>query len=163
METSGAKKQRIRSLFMVHLSMLIFSLGNSIIVTGVWPYLQAVSAKLLRNESSIPYMDIVLQLDPSVTMKEYGFVVAADALAQMIFSPIFGYIADKMDSVRLVSYICGTLFTIGNICYGTIALVPKSLGSVSQARLYAMLVARFIVGTGTGLRTFMTLHYALCV
>ena len=34
---------RIRSLFIVHTSMLIFSMGNSIIVTGIWPYLQAVS------------------------------------------------------------------------------------------------------------------------
>jgi hypothetical protein len=33
---------RKRSLYIVHLSMLIFSLGNSIIFTGVWPYLQEV-------------------------------------------------------------------------------------------------------------------------
>ena len=34
---------RIRSLYIAHVSMLIFSLGNSIIVTGVWPYLRLVS------------------------------------------------------------------------------------------------------------------------
>ena len=34
---------RIKSLYTVHVSMLIFSMGNSIIVTGIWPYLQAVS------------------------------------------------------------------------------------------------------------------------
>lgn len=33
---------RQRSLYIVHLAMLIFSLGNSIIFTGVWPYLQEV-------------------------------------------------------------------------------------------------------------------------
>ena len=36
---------RIKSLYIVHASMLIFSLGNSIIVTGIWPYLQAVRMK----------------------------------------------------------------------------------------------------------------------
>ena len=40
---------RIRSLFIVHTSMLIFSMGNSIIVTGIWPYLQAVSITIVRT------------------------------------------------------------------------------------------------------------------
>jgi hypothetical protein len=37
------RRSRIRSLYIVHVSMLIFSLGNSIIFTGVWPYLKLVS------------------------------------------------------------------------------------------------------------------------
>ncbi len=35
-------RARIRSLFIVHFSMLILSLGTSIIFTGVWPYLNMV-------------------------------------------------------------------------------------------------------------------------
>ena len=51
---------RIKSLFIVHLSMLIFSMGNSIIVTGIWPYLQAVSIKdlvlfIVRDILSVEY------------------------------------------------------------------------------------------------------------
>ena len=46
---------------------------------------------------------ITFQLDMTVSMEQYGFVVAADALGQMIFSPIFGFIADRLNSVRLVS------------------------------------------------------------
>ena len=36
------RKPRIRSLFIVHIAMLILSLGSSIIYTGVWPYIVAV-------------------------------------------------------------------------------------------------------------------------
>ena len=39
----------------------------------------------------------VLQLDRTVSLEQYGFVVAADALGQLIFSPIFGLIADRLD------------------------------------------------------------------
>ena len=46
MESTQARNKRIRSLFIVHTSMLIFSVGGSIIVTGLWPYLQAVSVQL---------------------------------------------------------------------------------------------------------------------
>ena len=42
METAIEKRQRIISLYIVHISMFIFSLGNSVILMGVWPYLQAV-------------------------------------------------------------------------------------------------------------------------
>ncbi len=34
--------ERIRSLFIVHLSVVIFTLGNSITWTGAWPYLNVV-------------------------------------------------------------------------------------------------------------------------
>ena len=128
---------RIRSLFIVHTSMLIFSMGNSIIVTGIWPYLQAVSTNgsqyiytfikfilvmlafntyhKFRNKSSC------LQLDPSVTLDEYGIVVASDALAQIIIAPILGAIADRMGSIRLVSMLCSLIFCAGNIFYSAIS------------------------------------------
>ena len=35
------------------------------------------------------------QLEPEVTLIEYGFVVAADATAQMLLSPVFGIIIDR--------------------------------------------------------------------
>ena len=37
----------------------------------------------------------LVQLDHSVALYEYGFVVAADATAQMIVSPIFGFFTDR--------------------------------------------------------------------
>ena len=68
-----------------------------------------------------------LQLDRTVSLEQYGFVVAADALGQLIFSPIFGLIADRLDSIRLVSLICCLTFCLGNTLYANVALVPADL------------------------------------
>ena len=84
-------------------------------------------------------------------MEQYGFVVAADAAGQMLFSPLFGYLADKLDSIRLVSMFCCVTFCVGNVFYATIAAVPTTLGSLYPARMYAMFLARFVVGIGTGI------------
>lgn len=92
-----------------------------------------------------------MQLDRSVSLEQYGFVVAADALGQMIFSPIFGGIADRLGSVRLVSLVCCVTFCLGNVFYACVAIVPASLGKMEQARMYAMLLARFTVGIGTAI------------
>jgi MFS family permease len=89
-------------------------------------------------------------LDDSVKLDEYGYVVAADALAQMIFSPIFGYICDHLGSIRIVSLTSSVIFSLGHLFYSSIALIPKSVGSIIQARFYAIMVARFLVGIGTG-------------
>ena len=55
---------RIRSLFIVHTSMLIFSMGNSIIVTGIWPYLQAVSilSKVLCRTNILTVLKPMIEL-----------------------------------------------------------------------------------------------------
>ena len=89
-------------------------------------------------------------MDDSIELEEYGYVVAADALAQMIFSPIFGYICDRLGSIRVVSLTCSVIFTLGHLFYSFIALVPKSVGVLLQTRLYAVFIARFLVGIGTG-------------
>ena len=50
----------------------------------------------------------------------------------------------------MVSLTCSVIFTIGHLCYSFVALVPKSVGVFVQARLYAIFLARFLVGVGTG-------------
>ena len=153
---------RIRSLFIVHTSMLIFSMGNSIIVTGIWPYLQAVSifAQVLyrinifqliqKLEIGRTHFNHFIQLDRTVTLDEYGIVVAADALAQIIVAPILGYVADRVGSIRIVSMLCSLIFCLGNVFYSAISLVPSTIGNLKQARYGAMIIARFLVGIGTG-------------
>jgi ceroid-lipofuscinosis MFS transporter 7 len=90
-------------------------------------------------------------LDRTVSLEEYGFVVASDALGQMIFSPLFGIMADRLDSIRLVSFICCLTFCSGNLFYATISLVPRTWGDIEKARMWAMIVSRFVVGIGTGI------------
>ena len=47
METALEKRQRMISLYIVHTSMFVFALGNSVIMMGVWPYLQAVRKSII--------------------------------------------------------------------------------------------------------------------
>ena len=99
-------------------------------------------------------------MDRTVTLDEYGIVVASDALAQIIVAPILGYVADRMGSVRLVAMLCSLVFTLGNVFYSAISLVPATIGNIHQARFGAMIIARFLVGIGTGnKRMFHSLHF----
>ena len=86
-------------------------------------------------------------------MFQYGFVVATDALAQLLFAPVFGWFADKLGSIRPVAITCSVIFTVGNLLYSMISVVPQSFGNLKQARFVAMVIARFIVGMGTGKQT----------
>lgn len=58
--------------------------------------------------------------------------------------------ADRLNSVRLISLVCSVIFCIGNLMYANIALVPNKIGSISDARVWYMLLVRFVVGIGTG-------------
>ena len=57
METPKEKRQRMISLYIVHTSMFVFALGNSVIMMGVWPYLQAV-----REILDLFIMNLVLEI-----------------------------------------------------------------------------------------------------
>lgn len=43
LETEAQYKERWRSIYIIYFTMFLISLGFSIIVTGVWPYLDEVS------------------------------------------------------------------------------------------------------------------------
>jgi len=138
LETPGERKKRMISLYIVHLSMLVVSLGSSIIFTGVYPYL--------------------LSLDPNVDLLEYGLVVAADAAAQMLCAPLFGVIIDRIKTVRPVALLCCTLFCGGNIFYALIGAFDRNslFGKefeTFKVRVWMMLISRFVVGAGTGLNS----------
>ena len=48
--------------------------------------------------------------------------------------------------------LCSLIFCLGNIFYSAISLVPSTIGNLKQARYGAMIIARFLVGIGTGTR-----------
>ncbi len=89
-------------------------------------------------------------MDPSVTLTEYGYIVAADALGQMLLSPVFGVVSDWLGRIRDVEYCCiGTFFT-GQLFYALIPLIPRNVAGLTKPRVWATFAARFIVGIGTG-------------
>jgi hypothetical protein len=42
LESEVEKKERLRSLWIVYFTMFLISLGFSIVLTGIWPYLDKV-------------------------------------------------------------------------------------------------------------------------
>ena len=71
LETVIERKERWRSIYAIYFTMFLMSLGFSIIITGVWPYLH--------------------KLDKKASKEFMGYVVAANPLGQMLFSPLVGW------------------------------------------------------------------------
>lgn len=46
LETEQERRERWRSVYVIYFTMFQMSLGFSIVLTGVWPYLDKVSASL---------------------------------------------------------------------------------------------------------------------
>uniref|UniRef100_A0A336LTZ4 CSON004721 protein n=2 Tax=Culicoides sonorensis TaxID=179676 RepID=A0A336LTZ4_CULSO len=119
LETADEYKARWISIRIIYFTMFLMSLGFSIILTGVWPYLQKVDEYARKD-----FM---------------GYIVAANPLAQMLFSPLVGWIANKLGSSRLPLLGSLGLFTFASGLYSVIALLPSH-------HKYWMLVSRFLIG-----------------
>ena len=112
----------------VHISMFIFSLGFSIILTGVFPYMKQLD-KHRKEENLLTW---------------YGAAVAANPLGQMVFSPVFGYIVNRLKSIRLICIISAVAYILGNILYSSLSLFPVT------ARIPLLIFSRFVVGVASG-------------
>lgn len=72
-----------------------------------------------------------------------GYVVAANPLGQMLFSPLVGWWGDKRKSIRLPLLSTLTLFTFASGLYSVLEILP------GNPKTY-MLAARFLVGVSSG-------------
>jgi len=122
LETEKEKKERIISVHIVYFTMFLISLGFSIILTGVWPYLK--------------------DLDPTASKEFMGYIVAANPFAQMIFAPIVGLWSNKLNSIRLPLLTTLLLFAFASAMYASLELFPSH-------HKYWMLAARFLVGVSS--------------
>ncbi|KAJ8921577.1 hypothetical protein NQ315_010482 [Exocentrus adspersus] len=122
LETPQQYKERWRSIYIIYFTMFLISLGFSIIVTGVWPYLD--------------------KLDPTAGKEFMGFVVAANPFAQMIFSPLVGWWSNKLGSIRIPLIVSLVVFTIASSIYSSLELFDSY-------RKHWMLWSRFLVGVSS--------------
>ncbi|KAH1022325.1 hypothetical protein HUJ04_011746 [Dendroctonus ponderosae] len=122
LETAEQYQQRWRSIYVVYFTMFIMSLGFSIIVTGVWPYLD--------------------KLDPTAGKEFMGFIVAANPFGQMIFSPLVGWWSNKLGSIRVPLIVSLLVFTGASAIYSCLELFG---GNVK----HWMLWSRFLVGVSS--------------
>ncbi|XP_023299589.2 major facilitator superfamily domain-containing protein 8 isoform X1 [Lucilia cuprina] len=122
LETLDEYRMRWRSIKVIYFTMFLMSLGFSIILTGIWPYLN--------------------KLDPSAGKEFMGLIVAANPLGQMIFSPLFGWWSNKIGSIRLPLLSSLALFTVASAIYSSLEMRPDHVK-------YWMLVSRFLIGVSS--------------
>ncbi|KAF5280086.1 hypothetical protein FQA39_LY18153 [Lamprigera yunnana] len=122
LETALQHRERWRSIYIIYFTMFLISLGFSIIITGVWPYLD--------------------KLDPTAGKEFMGFVVAANPLGQMLFSPLLGWWANRLDSIRIPVLTSLGVFIIFSSVY-------SSLDLIHYHTKYWMLASRFLVGVSS--------------
>ena len=78
-------------------------------------------------------------------LNKYSWVVALNPIGQVIFSPILGWLANKLHGVRLIGIVTSIVFIIANILYAILSVFPTGDG-----RYIALLISRFLTGATSG-------------
>lgn len=82
-------------------------------------------------------------MDKNAGKEFMGYVVAANPLGQMLFSPLVGWWGDRRGSIRLPLLSTLALFTFASGLYSVLEIVP------GDQKMY-MIAARFLVGVSSG-------------
>lgn len=83
-----------------------------------------------------------------------GYVVAANPLAQMLFSPLFGWWGNRLGTCRMPIILSLIIFIMANASYSILELIhwyPK----------YWMLMSRFFVGISSGKLNLLLFSFKL--
>ncbi|XP_067849650.1 major facilitator superfamily domain-containing protein 8 isoform X2 [Heptranchias perlo] len=115
-------RSRWRSIRVMYLTMFLSSIGFSIVMSSIWPFLRKV--------------------DETADASFLGWVIAAYSLGQMIASPLFGVWSNYRP--RREPLIVSILINVAaNILYGYVHTPPSY-------NKYYMLLGRAFVGFGAG-------------
>lgn len=119
---SDENRSRWRSIRVMYFTMFLSSVGFTIVITSLWPYLQRV--------------------DTSADASFLGWVVAAYSLGQMIASPLFGLWSNHRP--RREPLVCSIFINLSANIYYAYVYLPKT------GNKYHMLMSRALVGFGAG-------------
>ncbi|XP_035681931.1 major facilitator superfamily domain-containing protein 8-like isoform X1 [Branchiostoma floridae] len=122
-EDDKDNRRRWWSIRIMYLTMFLSSMGFSIVVSSVWPFLRKV--------------------DHSADESFLGWVVAAYSLGQLVASPVFGGWANLRDRTKEPLLVSIVINVAANTMYSYTHAFP-------QPRGVYMLVARALVGFGAG-------------
>uniref|UniRef100_F7E0C5 Major facilitator superfamily domain containing 8 n=1 Tax=Callithrix jacchus TaxID=9483 RepID=F7E0C5_CALJA len=120
LETEEHYKSRWRSIRILYLTMFLSSVGFSIVIMSIWPYLQ--------------------KIDQTADASFLGWVIASYSLGQMVASPIFGFWSNYRP--RKEPLIVSIFISVAANCLYAYVHVPASHNK------YYMLIARGLVGFG---------------
>lgn len=113
---------RWRSIRVMYFTMFLSSVGFTIVITSVWPYLEKV--------------------DGSADASFLGWVIAAYSLGQMVASPIFGCWSNFRPSKEPLT--CSIFLNLSANVYYAYAHLPQTNNK------FHVLVSRAFVGFGAG-------------
>uniref|UniRef100_A0A8C9XXK7 Major facilitator superfamily domain containing 8 n=1 Tax=Sander lucioperca TaxID=283035 RepID=A0A8C9XXK7_SANLU len=115
-------KSRWRSIRVMYFTMFLSSVGFTIVITSLWPYLQ--------------------KIDDSANASFLGWVVAAYSLGQMLASPIFGLWSNYRP--RREPLVCSIVINMSANIYYAYAYLPRTNNK------FHILISRAFVGFGAG-------------
>ncbi|GAB1287493.1 Major facilitator superfamily domain-containing protein 8 [Apodemus speciosus] len=121
-ETQEHYKSRWRSVRILYLTMFLSSVGFSIVIMSIWPYLQ--------------------KIDQTADASFLGWVIASYSLGQMVASPLFGLWSNYRP--RKEPLIVSISISVAANCLYAYVHVPAAHNK------YYMLIARGLVGFGAG-------------
>ncbi|XP_053604461.1 major facilitator superfamily domain-containing protein 8 [Plodia interpunctella] len=122
LESAEQRRERWRSVYVIYFTMFQMSLGFSIVLTGVYPYLD--------------------KLEPGAKKETLGLAVGANPLGQLLFSPLLGLWANRAGSSRAPLLASLALFVLASALYAQLHLTRPHAH-------YWMLLARFLVGVSS--------------
>ncbi|XP_054457334.1 major facilitator superfamily domain-containing protein 8 [Anoplopoma fimbria] len=115
-------ESRWRSIRVMYFTMFLSSVGFTIVITSLWPYLQ--------------------KIDDSANATFLGWVVAAYSLGQMLASPIFGLWSNYRP--RREPLVCSIIINLSANIYYAYAYLPRTNNK------FHLLMSRALVGFGAG-------------
>ncbi|XP_028618723.1 major facilitator superfamily domain-containing protein 8 isoform X2 [Grammomys surdaster] len=121
-ETQEHYKSRWKSVRILYLTMFLSSVGFSIVIMSIWPYLQ--------------------KIDRTADASFLGWVIASYSLGQMVASPLFGLWSNYRP--RKEPLIVSISISVAANCLYAYVHVPAAHNK------YYMLIARGMVGFGAG-------------
>ncbi|KAK9524708.1 hypothetical protein VZT92_017078 [Zoarces viviparus] len=115
-------KSRWRSIRVMYFTMFLSSVGFTLVITSLWPYLQ--------------------KIDDSTNATFLGWVVAAYSLGQMLASPIFGLWSNYRPHREPL--VCSIVINLSANIYYAYAYLPRTNNK------FHVLISRAFVGFGAG-------------
>lgn len=119
LETATEHRKRWLSIRLMYFTVFLMSLGFGIAITGIWPYLH--------------------KLDEEAGKEFMGYIIAANPFGQMLFSPLIGLWANKINSTKKPFIFTLVLFIVSNAMYSSLELIDSY-------RRYWMIATRLLVG-----------------
>jgi ceroid-lipofuscinosis MFS transporter 7 len=89
------------------------------------------------------FLSFLFQMDPEAGTEFLGLYIASQPLAQLFFSPLMGFLGNRLGSIRIPTIISTLIMAVGFTFYACISALP-------EPRKWYLFAARFVIGAASG-------------